>query len=314
MAVNTIIPVRNSFVKNFTRRFSMKESVTLQVNYEGQLHQVNADTLLVSLLCFTEAIKKISKKITEEEIQIKIRSTEKGSFVVVLEIVKKTIFDLFSNPEIALDTIHKIIGTTIDFLTIKKFLKGKKPDEIITENEKVIIIKNNNNIIVEKIIFDVYQQDRDINLYIERMFHVVSEDPEIEDISIISDTNESFCANRNDFYEMCQENDFLQKDKIKEIKENATLTIIKLVFQRNRKWEFVFNGNRISVFIEDKQFWQHIDSGKLQFSRGDSLIANLEITKIFDPELNCYINNTYKIIKVISHKPGNSYRQNELTL
>lgn len=291
----------------------MKETVALRVKYEGQLYQIDAGTLLVSLLHFTEALKLVARRIAKEDLQIRISSTEKGSFIVYLEIAKKAVFGFLSDHGAAIDTLYKIIGTLVGILTLKKFLSGKKPDEIVVEGGRVIVSKDGVRIVVDENIFNTYRKDSGVNQHIEKMFEPLSEDAEVDGVGIESGETESFYVDRSNFHGMCQENELLEEGKEKELKENVSLAVVKIVFQKNRKWEFIYEGNKISAYIEDKQFWQRVNSGELQFSKGDLLIADVEVTKVFDPEIGCYVNKSYKVTRVISHKPKTGFQQGYLS-
>jgi len=74
-------------------------------------------------------------------------------------------------------------------------------------------------------------------------------------------------------------------------------------FNRNQKWEFYFEGNKISAKItDDTEFLKRIDSGE-QFAKGDSLEVEIEIRQEFDKSVNTFVNKSYKINRVIRHIP-----------
>lgn len=291
----------------------MKETIALRVRYEGQIYQIEADTLLVSLLHFTEALKLVARGVTKDKLQIRISSTEKGSFIVYLEIAKQAVFGFLSDPGAALDVLSKVVGIIVGVLTLKKFLKGKRPDEVIVEEGRVIVSKEGERIVIDEKVFNTYRRDAGVNQHIEKMFEPISEDTEIDGVGIESSETEGFYVDRSNFHGMCQENELLEEGKEKELKENVSLAVVKIVFQKNRKWEFIYEGNKISAYIEDKQFWQGVNSGELQFSKGDLLIADIEVTKVFDPEIGCYVNKSYKVTRVISHNPRTGFQQGYLS-
>ncbi|MFK7946285.1 MAG: hypothetical protein AB8G11_01755, partial [Saprospiraceae bacterium] len=83
-------------------------------------------------------------------------------------------------------------------------------------------------------------------------------------------------------------------------KNNATLNITKLSFDKGLKWSFIYEGIKISANIIDDDFFKNIDEGK-QFAKGDSLIVDLKIHQEFDNSVNAYINKKYQIVKVNNH-------------
>ena len=80
------------------------------------------------------------------------------------------------------------------------------------------------------------------------------------------------------------------------------LNIVRLSFDKSLKWEFYYDGNKITAKINDADFIDKIDSGE-SFAKGDSLEVELEILKEFDQTVNTYINKSYKINKIIRHIP-----------
>lgn len=81
-----------------------------------------------------------------------------------------------------------------------------------------------------------------------------------------------------------------------------------MVFEgEDRKWDFLYNGVKISATVQDENFWKQINSGK-SFSRGDSLVADLRIIREYDPSVAAYINKGYQVINVREHHPR-GYRE-----
>jgi hypothetical protein len=90
-------------------------------------------------------------------------------------------------------------------------------------------------------------------------------------------------------------------DENKRIVEELTkLHIFKLVWDKDRKWEFLYRGIKISAPIADESFFKLIDKGE-HFAKGDSLEVDLHITQIFDNSVNTFINESYLIKKVRKH-------------
>ena len=80
------------------------------------------------------------------------------------------------------------------------------------------------------------------------------------------------------------------------------LNIVRLSFDKSQKWEFYYDGNKITAKINDVDFLLKIDSGET-FAKGDSLEVELEILQEFDQTVNTYVNKSYKINRIIRHIP-----------
>ncbi|NPV89214.1 MAG: hypothetical protein HPY50_00375 [Firmicutes bacterium] len=293
----------------------MKNHLELKVTYEGQLQQIDVDTLITSLLHLAEMLKSISAKVMpSERLRINIVTTEKGSFSVLLELSQaaSTFFNtFFGTPVQSLDTIANIIEILIALLALKKFLKGKTPDNLINQNNGcVIIIINKSEMVVHDNVFRIYSSDQEANDHIENLFEKLSENSEIEGLEIDGNIAGSFRAERKDFSELAKTNEMLESEESKEPILNVEVAILKLVFQKSRKWEFIYQGNKISAHIVDNNFWNQVDSGHAQFAKGDILTVDLEVTKAFDHDVNCMVNKAYKVTKVSHHQPR--AQQNQL--
>lgn len=81
--------------------------------------------------------------------------------------------------------------------------------------------------------------------------------------------------------------------------ERTSVTVLKLIFERGgRRWQFIWNGIRISAPIKDDEFFTKMESREYVFSQGDILDVTLRIFQIRDPMSRAFINDHYEIIKV----------------
>lgn len=283
----------------------MPDKAQVKICYEGQLHQIDVDTLLISLLHFAEITKNISKEISPgEHIQIKINPAEKGSFIINLELIRNVV-GLFKPDNI--NSLATVLEAIVNILHIKQFLKGKKPDKTEQKNGTIIILNSGAQLVVADKVFQVYSKNHDINEHINGLFNNLSEAPEIEGLSIDAGDLGFFHAHRSDFNGLAQENELLKEEEEVDI-IHTELSVVKVVFQRKRKWEFIYQGNKISALVEDEDFWRQIDSG-IRFGKGDILVVDLEITKVFDNEVHCFINKSFKVLRVYERRPPSSVHE-----
>lgn len=123
----------------------MEDRVGLRICYEGQVHQMDLDILLGSLLRFAEMTKAVSREIMPEDqdkFQIKVNATEKGSFIVFLELPKLNsgLFNFLSNNAVTIGSLGALIGIVVNIFKIKEFLGGKKPDKISDGGNNTTIV------------------------------------------------------------------------------------------------------------------------------------------------------------------------------
>ncbi|MDQ7790425.1 MAG: hypothetical protein RDU41_10320 [Clostridia bacterium] len=286
----------------------MRDKVELKVGYEGQLYQMDLDTLLISLLHLAEILKAISKKdIPPEALGIAITATERGSFTVFLELthqVATTVATLFPDAKSAAESLSRVAAGFLGLLALKKLLKGEKPDKVEVDNNTgtVVVAKDGSTVNVSQTVYHVYAKNPVANDHLEKMFERLSDNPEVSGFNVEAPKIGRFSATSEEFPGFANNNELIQDQEKTELIENAWVSVLKVVFQKSRKWEFIFNGEKISALIADERFWQQVDAGK-QFGKGDALIVDLEAIKVFEEELNCYVTRSYKVVRVLEHHP-----------
>ncbi len=108
-----------------------------KIHYDDQLHQVDTDTFLVSLLNITTCLKEINSQIniekqTDRKLDIKINAFSPGSFIVELHLGLQNVLEYLFNGNVV-ETAEAIVSIFVGTLTIKAaFFKDKE----IGHNEK----------------------------------------------------------------------------------------------------------------------------------------------------------------------------------
>jgi hypothetical protein len=280
-------------------------------NYKGKLVEIDSNTLITSLFHMTGAIQEINSELSRESnikttMQIKIKTFSGGSFDVHLALVWDIVKDLIPPTAFAISqvNINTIISTLIGIIKLKHFLKGKKPKEIGKSGNKITITDNEgNSITVDGRVYNFYNCNFTLNEAVNKNFETLREDPAVEGFELTDKKGKSLLhISKTEFNGLAQQNELLE-EKIKILPpKKTTLHIFKIVFDENYKWQFFYEGNKISATIEDKGFMKRIDQGE-KFSKGDSLICDLEIQQIFDSSINTYVNKYYRVLRVLEHKP-----------
>ena len=126
-------------------------------------------------------------------------------------------------------------------------------------------------------------------------------DPEINDYQVLDEHKKSaITVRREEFFtgdHNQKEEDQDQNNKT--VKSEVIVSIVKASFDKKLKWDFAYEGNKISAYVTDPDFQIRIDKGE-SFSKGDCLLVDLETTSKWDESIKAAL-NTYKIIKVQRH-------------
>ncbi len=304
MTIFFLEKVHNYFMENITTEVKDKGFV---VTLGGRGHEVSSDTLILTLFSTTSILQEINKELSpDKRIEVKIKALNEGSFEIIHSLKEVAIG--FLKPE-SIAYLSGLFGIFVGVIELRKFLKGEEPKSTsaVDTGVKVENVDGDVTIFDQKIV-NIYQDNQMINDLLSRQFEKLNTDESVEYYSIRKDTDKNaevvFEANRNDFVNL-QNKRIVSKESVREnIRQQIYLKIIKLVWNDDNKWAFLYDGNKISAFIKDPDFFVKIDDGE-QFAKGDELVVDLKIYQIFDQSINGYINQDYEIITVHKHIPRN---------
>lgn len=282
-----------------------EKEVELTVRFGGEQSELRVDTLISSLAGISEVIDQLNSEIGDgQHLEIRIKAVERGSFEVFLCIIPPALLDLIDTVD--WETTSKIVGTLVGILTIKKLLRGEEPKSVVKKDDSVVVTaKSGSRVSVDKRTFNIYSSNGDIQKTISRVFGEIESDASIDSFQIESDSDQvAFDAQREDFDGLAATEVITStSEQTKTETKRVTLHILKIVWDSKRKWEFLFEGRKISAFIKDQEFFQRIEAGSEKFSKGDTLSVDMEITKIFDPAVELFVEDGYEVTKVIDHTP-----------
>jgi len=275
----------------------------LEIHFTGQISQVDVNTLINSLVNFSTVIQQVNQELgPEKAIEVKIQPFEPGSFIIKAALIEaaKGAMPLLSG---VTDHISKVIEILVNLFTLRKFLQGEKPKSIQESGDKVTVENTHGDtIVILGSVYQIYQNNRVVSEAISKNFETLQEDETIEGYEIKQNEKIIFQASRQDFVPLARKQD-VHNDNIRSIvRENTVLNIVKLVFQEDNKWSFLYDGNKISAFISDDSFFQKIDEG-LRFAKGDTLLVDLKIRQVYDSTVDGYLNDSFEIVSVKQHIP-----------
>lgn len=92
--------------------------------------------------------------------------------------------------------------------------------------------------------------------------------------------------------------DDVPEERIEE--EITTLVIVGLNFERGSRWQFMYNGFKISMIVKDGALMQKIDEGE-RFGKGDAIKVKLRRVQKYNKDYRAYENKSYRIVEFIEH-------------
>lgn len=84
------------------------------------------------------------------------------------------------------------------------------------------------------------------------------------------------------------------------IDEDTTLVIVGLNFEPGARWQFMYNGFKISMIVKDDALMQKINEGE-RFGKGDAIKVKLRRIQRYNKDYRTYENKSYKIIEFYEH-------------
>lgn len=175
----------------------------------------------------------------------------------------------------------------------------------------MIIERGNDRIIVPRAAYDAARSLPNkpaVRAHIAKAMTVVSSDDNVESFGIYRDLKHDssplILIPRSDF-DRVREIELADDPMRRHKDEKATLNVLKAVFQAsNRKWEFVWNGVKISAPIEDAVFLTDLLQRRYLIGNGDALEVDLRISQRWDSVSSVWLNDGYAVMKVYSHLPA----------
>lgn len=290
-------------------RLMNNDAYSFRVKFDSSEHSIDTETYVQALISLTTLLKEVNYQLGGgERISVNVIAEEPGSFDVTL--LLKAVQHLFSNSTVAY--LSSIMGITTGLVTLKKLHKKTDPEKTIINGDDVTIKDNDGTVLYQtnRTTFNIYVTNQVVQDALADNFRSLEKDEKITGFEINADET-SVRADREEFSDLAERVEIEAQDK--EISDiPAHLIIVKLVFEgEDRKWDFLYNGVKISATVLDKNFWDTINSGE-KFSKGDELIADLRIIREFDPNVSAFINKDYQVMNVREHHPREFREQSSL--
>jgi hypothetical protein len=286
----------------------INDSEELKIKFDGNTHQIEANTFINVFLNFVSLIENINTEFDEtKKIEIIINASPKqGSFILDLIISSSTHFDLLTNlfKKDNIEYAANLLSILTSVIGLAQFLKGEKPSKIETLGNGSVKIenKNGNVTVFNNNVYNIYSKPT-VLVPIRNTFEALNSDSSITGFDIL-DKNQNqlthISSEEFSFFTGIVENEIQIDEKVLEV--HVSLNIVSMDWELKKKWEFYYMGNKISARIKDNLFAEEIKNG-LPFRMGDSLEVKMEIRQQFDHEINAYVNKSYTVTSIIKHHP-----------
>jgi hypothetical protein len=279
------------------------------LHFGGRTHEVDALTFGNALVSIAEVVRAINQEVNPGfALEIAIDAVGPGSFRARLKTAKKTLKNLFSG-SVPRDIIIGILST----LLWEKVISPDTPPQITISDDSVIIQHGNDRIIVPREAYDAKRKveaSPAVNRHIARAMEVMENDPSVESFGIATGLRdpEPLLEFPRSTFPVIRQNAMPRPEEGSRYEDkNVVVSVHKAVFERSaRKWEFIWNGFKISAPILDQTFFDRLEARKVAIKQGDAFRAVLRIHQTYDKMSGNWINDRYEIMTVgdlISRRP-----------
>ena len=296
------------------------QTVKICVAYTGEAvdnGSMNVNELAPALLALSNLVGKANRVLNEDNSTVEVRLSahlERGSFEMTLEILRNLseqikLF-LFDGKYSILDIIG-IIGfastvsgvnavSLIEFMRWLKARRIKKVENVDKNNVRVLIENDEKEISIGAWIL---YSSKEIHQHIEGIIKPLQNNG-VNSFEIRDNENKttitSIKSEETEYF-----SDLPPEEELEESKsvQKLILKIVNVNFERNLKWRFDDGESKFFAEIKDEDFLNIVDSGKISFTQGDAILAEVETLQQYTKtELRKTVKTILKIFKIIKKR------------
>lgn len=273
----------------------------MQLELQGQTHSIDANTLVNMLVHYQAIVTEANRQLSggSREVTLKVNALKQGSFIIDVSVVQNIVSQIFSKDTVSY--VADLCGAVGGVYALYHKFKGK-PVKTEKEKEEAVSIKMENNVNINISTINIYNQPP-VRQAVSKSMETASEDPSVDGFTIKGDKGDT-CAQfeRNEFkdyiYDGFDTEDDIPDEKV--IDEETTLVIVGLNFEPGARWQFMYNGFKISMIVKDDALMQKINEGE-RFGKGDAIKVKLRRIQRYNKNYRTYENKSYKIIEFYEH-------------
>ena len=292
------------------RDYSDEEGFVL--HFGGRPHEVNTYTFANALVAFSDAYRELHGQVyLGEAIELRLEALAPGSFRGKVKGIRKGLTGLMSGA-----VQHVVLPILVTFL-YTEYLVPEKEIVVEVSDDHVVSQHGDDRIIVPR---EAYNQSQKlpsperVRERIGKTIEAVEEDESVESIGVAR-TLESPAPMvdipRKDFSMVVELSAVRESTPTSRVKpEKVVLNILKAVFSdQRRKWDFVWNGVKISAYINDAVFTADIVNRKYTIGTGDAIECILDIDQERDESAGVWLNVGYAVKEVLRYIPATQQSQ-----
>ncbi len=274
------------------------------LHFGGERKKINAYTLASSLVFIADAVKEANNVLNPGyDVEVLVEAFGEGSFRAKIKTVFKGTGNIFSK-----DTLKTIALSVLANFIYQHTLAPDSQVVVNVSDNQVVIEQGDTKIIVPKTIYDATQEVEKSEKFkqsVSRLAKTIEKDKSIESFGFtrnINDERPDIEISRGQLAILSEPEEYAEPSR--EIYEQVNLFIKRAILERSkRKWEFIWQGFKISAPVLDEVFYNDFFAHKVKIAPGDQLKAKLKIYQIKDDDTGIYSNDRYEVVEVVKHIP-----------
>lgn len=278
------------------------------IHFGTEFHRINAYTLASTLVAVADAAKAANVSINPGyEIEVLVEALGPGSFKAQIRAITKSAANLFTG-----DNAKNIVLGVIASFIFEHTLSPDKDVSIVVNADEVVVEQGDNKIVIPRQVHAAVEEAKKSAAFrgsIGRAFGAVERDSQVGSIGLTAKFDEPkplLDVPRQRFASIAADQQIVTLDDIREVTEITTVQIMRAILEPSRRrWEFVWQGVRISAPVLDERFFADFAAHKITIAPGDALEVRLKLRQKKDGVTGIYVNdpNGYEVLEVVDHLP-----------
>lgn len=274
------------------------------LHFGGEQKKINAYTLASSLVSIADAVREANNVLNPGyDVEVLVEAFGEGSFRAKIKTVFKGAGNIFSN-----DALKAVALSVLANFIYQHTLAPDSQVVVNVSEKEVVIEQGETRIIVPRITYEATKQverSEKFKKSVSRIARSIEKDENIESFGFTKNINDELPdiqIPRKRIAILSEPEEYTEPSR--EIYEQVNLFIKRAILERSkRKWEFVWQGFKISAPVLDETFYNDFFSHKVKIAPGDQLEAKVKIYQTKDEDTGIYANSRYEVVEVIKHVP-----------
>jgi hypothetical protein len=278
---------------------------TLTIHFGGDGHRVNAYTLATTLVGIADAAKAANAVLNPGyDIEIVVDAFGPGSFKASIRAIYRKAENLFSQ-----ENLKTIVLSVIASFVYQHTLSPSTAVTVNVTGDEVVVVQGDTRIVVPRDVHEATEtvaKSAGFRKSVADAIRSIDSDRNVTSLGFSpnpADPEPPLWIPHDRFADLPQS--LSEPDLDERVLDEVTdLRILRAILERSRRrWEFVWNGIRISAPVVDDRFYEELAAHKITIAPGDFLRVRVRVLQKRDPRLGVFLNRSYEVTEVLEHRP-----------